>query len=78
MKIVGINMDLGTREPFYLDRDCIVLKPREDEPAPTLPEIIGLTDTELEPGIRLEQPALARALEILDAIDHTLHPAHLD
>ena len=33
VKIVGLNIDLGTRETFYLDRDCIVLKPREDEPA---------------------------------------------
>ncbi len=31
VKIVGLNIDLGTRETFYLDRDCVVLKPREDE-----------------------------------------------
>jgi cell division septal protein FtsQ len=71
VKITGLNVDLGTRETFYLDRDCIVLKPRADEPVPLLPEIIGLTNAELEPGVRLDQPALARALEILDAIKHT-------
>jgi cell division septal protein FtsQ len=75
VKITGINVDIGTRETFYLDKDCIVLTPRRDEPAPVLPEIIGLTNAELEPGARLEEPSLARALEILRAIDHssTLH-----
>ena len=75
MKIVGLNIDLGTRETFYLDRDCIVLKPRENETLPLLPEIIGLTNAELEPGTHLEQAGLTKALEILDAMDHntTLH-----
>jgi len=71
VKIVGLNIDLGTRETFYLDRDCIVLKPREDEAAPLMPEIIGLSNAELEPGMHLEHTSLTRALEILDAIDHT-------
>ena len=73
VKIVGLNIDLGTRETFYLDRDGVVLKPREDEAAPLLPEIIGLTDAEaeLEPGMHLEQSSLARALQIMDAIDHS-------
>ncbi len=70
VKIVGINVDLGTRETFYLDRQCIALKPRKGEDVPFLPEVIGLTTAELEPGVRLEQPQLTRALEILDAIDH--------
>lgn len=71
VKIVGLNSDLGTRESFYLDRDCIVLKPRENETPPVLPEIIGLTNAELEPGLRLDRPILTRALQILDAIDHS-------
>jgi len=71
VKIVGLNIDLGTRETFYLDRQCVVLKPREDEAVPLLPEVIGLTDAELEPGRKLEQPRLMRAMEILDAIDHS-------
>jgi len=73
VKIVGLNIDLGTRETFYLDRDGVVLKPREDEEAPLLPEIIGLTDAEaeLEPGMKLEQSSLTRALQIMDAIDHS-------
>jgi cell division protein FtsQ len=73
VKIAGINSDLGTREMFYLDRDCIVLKPRDGEPAQPMPEIIGLTDAELEvqPGMKLDQPSLVGALQILDAIDHT-------
>jgi len=71
VKIVGLNIDLGTRETFYLDRDCYVLKPREDETPPSMPEIIGLSHAELEPGMHLEQASLTRALEILDAIDHT-------
>jgi cell division protein FtsQ len=78
VKIVGLNIDLGTKELFYIDRDGIVLKPREDETAPLLPEIIGLTDgqTELEPGEQLDQSSLKRALEILDQIDHSrLHTA---
>jgi cell division septal protein FtsQ len=70
-KIVGLNIDLGTRETFYLDRNGFVLKPREDETVPLLPEIIGLTDAELEPGMKLDQTSLMRAMEILDAIDHT-------
>lgn len=71
VKIVGLNIDLGTRETFYLDRECVVLKPREDENAPLLPEIIGMSNAELEPGMKLEQTSLTRALEILDSIDHT-------
>jgi cell division septal protein FtsQ len=71
VKIVGLNIDLGTRETFYLDRQCVVLKPREDEAVPLLPEIIGLTDAELSPGMHLEQTSLSRAMEILDAIDHS-------
>ena len=74
VKIVGLNVDLDTRETFYLDRDGVVLKPRDDEPAQQLPEIIGLTDAELEPGAKLDRPSLACALQILDAIDHT--PLH--
>jgi len=52
VKIVGLNIDLGTRETFYLDREGVVLKPREDETVPLLPEIIGLApaEAELEPG----------------------------
>jgi len=73
VKIVGLNIDLGTKETFYLDREGVVLKPREDEEAPLLPEIIGLTpaDDELEPGRKLEQTSLVRALQIIDAIDHS-------
>jgi cell division protein FtsQ len=73
VKIVGLNIDLGTRETFYLDRDGVVLKPREDDEAPLLPEIIGLTDAEdeLEPGMKLEQPSLKSAMEILDEIGHS-------
>ncbi len=71
VKIVGLDSDLGTREPFYLDRDCFVLKPRENETAPVLPEIIGLTNAELEPGLQLDQPSLTRALQILYAINHS-------
>ena len=71
VKIVGLNIDLGTRETFYLDHDCSVLKPREDETARALPEVIGLTNAELEPGMKLDQPSLVGALQILDAIDHT-------
>jgi hypothetical protein len=70
VKIVGINSDLGTREVFYLDRDCMVLKPREGEQVP-LPEVIGLTNAELQPGMQLDEQTLRRALEILDAIDTT-------
>ncbi len=73
VKIVGLNIDLNTRETFFLDRDGVVLKPRDDEAAPLLPEIIGLTNAqdELEPGMKLEQTSLTRALEIMDAIDHS-------
>jgi cell division protein FtsQ len=71
VKIVGLNIDLGTRETFYLDRDGVVLKPREDEAPPLLPEIIGLTDAELEPGMQLDQSSLKSAMEILNEIDHS-------
>jgi cell division septal protein FtsQ len=72
VKIVGINTDLGTRETFYLDRDCMVLKPREGEVVPpVMPEIIGLTNAELQPGTQVDEDTLRRALEILDAIDKT-------
>ena len=71
VRIDGLNIDLGTRETFYLDRDCVVLKPRPDEPVPQLPQIINLTDAELEPGMKLDRPILSRALEILDGIDHS-------
>jgi len=71
VKIVALNIDLGTRELFYLDRQCVVLKPRSDEAPPLMPEIIGLSDAELEPGMKLEQSSLTRAMEILDAIEHS-------
>jgi len=73
VKIDGINIDLNTKETFYLDREGVVLKPREDEQAPPLPEIVGLTNSEveLEPGMKLDQASLMRALEIMDAIDHS-------
>ncbi len=73
VKIVGLNIDLGTRETFYLDRDGVVLKPRDDDTVPMLPEVIGLSDAEdeLEPGKTLDQPSLARALDIMDAIEHS-------
>jgi hypothetical protein len=72
VKIVGLNTDLGTRETFYLDRDCMVLKPRDGEVvSPNMPEVIGLTNAELEPGMQLDVDTLRRALEILDAIDKT-------
>lgn len=71
VKIVGLNSDLGTRELFYLDRDRYVLKPRDNETPQVLPEIIGLTNAELEPGLQLEQSSLTRALQILDAINHS-------
>jgi cell division septal protein FtsQ len=72
VKIVGINDDLRTRETFYLDHDCIVLKPREGEPVPpNMPEVIGLTNAELQPGMQLDQSNLRKALDILDAIDKT-------
>jgi cell division septal protein FtsQ len=71
VKIVGLDIDLDKRETFYLDREGVVLKPRDDEPAPLLPEVIGLSDAELEPGTKLDQPRLQCAMEILDAIDHT-------
>jgi cell division septal protein FtsQ len=70
VKITGLN-DLGARETFYLDRDCVVLKPRENEETVMLPEVIGLTNAEVTPGMALNAPSLKRALEILDAIDHT-------
>jgi cell division septal protein FtsQ len=71
VKIVGLNVDLNTREVFYLDRQCVVLKPRPDETVPLLPEITGLSDAELDPGSKLDQPSLSKAMEILDAIDHS-------
>ena len=72
VKVVGQSVDLGTRETFYLDRDCVVLKPRDDEQTSQLPVIVGLTNgLELEPGVRLDQPGLKGALEILDAIKHS-------
>jgi len=73
VKIVGQNIDLGTRETFYLDREGIVLRPRDDESDQPLPEVIGLTDAEaeMEPGMKLEQAGLSSALQILDAIDHS-------
>lgn len=71
VRIDGVNIDLGTRETFYLDRDCVVLKPRADEPPPILPQIVNLTDAELEPGMKLDRPVLSKALEILDGIDHS-------
>ncbi len=73
VKIVGLDIDLGTRETFYLDRDGFVLKPRPDDEVPLLPEVIGLTPVqdELEAGQKLDETSLTRALVIMDAIDHT-------
>ncbi len=71
VKIVGLN-DVNTREMFYLDRGCVVLKPRLDEEVPLMPEIVGLApNVELDPGRKLDVPSLTSAMEILDAIDHS-------
>jgi len=71
VQIVGLDINLGSRETFYLDREGVVLKPRADETVPLLPEVIGLTNAELEPGMQLGQSSLKHALEILNAIDQT-------
>jgi cell division protein FtsQ len=73
VKIYGLNSDLNTREEFYLDSQSVVLKPRNDENVPLMPEIIGLSNNnaELEPGMKLDLPTLTRAMEILDAIEHS-------
>ena len=70
VKIEGINIDLDTKETFYLDRDCVVLKPQPDEAPPQLPQVVGLTDAELEPNTKLDRPILTHALEILDGINN--------
>jgi cell division protein FtsQ len=70
VKISGIDSDLGRRETFFLDRDCVVLLPRPGEVVlPNMPEIIGLTNAELQPGTEVDESTLRRALDILDAID---------
>jgi cell division protein FtsQ len=73
VKIIGLNVDLNTKETFYVDREGVVLKPREDDVTPLLPEIIGLTDAqaELEPGDKLDEASMKSALQIMDAIDHS-------
>jgi cell division protein FtsQ len=71
VKIEGLNIDLNTKETFYLDHDCYVIKPRADEPPTSLPQIVGLTDAEVEPGTKLERPILSRALQILDGINNS-------
>ncbi len=71
VKIEGINIDLDTKETFYLDHDCVVLKPRPDEATPPLPQVVGLTDAELEPNTKLDRPILNHALEILDGINNS-------
>ena len=64
-------MCIRDRETFYLDHDCYVIKPRADEQPAILPQVVGLTDAEVEPGTKLDRPILTRALEILDGIDHS-------
>jgi cell division protein FtsQ len=71
VKIEGLNIDLNTKETFYLDRDCYVIKPRADEPPTSLPQIVGLTDAEVEPGTKLDRPTLSHALQILDGINNS-------
>jgi len=71
VKIEGINIDLNTKETFYLDHDCVVLKPRPDEAPAQLPQIVGLTNAELEPNAKLDRPILSRALDILDGINNS-------
>jgi cell division protein FtsQ len=71
VRIDGKNMELGTRDTFYLDHDCVVLKLRRDEPDPQLPQVVGLSDADLEPGAKLELPCLTHALEILDGIEQS-------
>jgi cell division protein FtsQ len=71
VKIEGLNIDLNTKETFYLDRDCYVIKPRADEPATPLPQVVGLSDAEVEPGTKLDRPMLTRALQILDGINNS-------
>jgi cell division protein FtsQ len=71
VKIEGLNIDLNAKDTFYLDRDCYVIKPRADEPPTPLPQVVGLTDAEVEPGTKLERSILTRALQILDGINNS-------
>jgi len=71
VKIEGLNIDINSKETFYLDRDCYVIKPRADEPPTRLPQVVGLTDAEVEPGTKLERPILSSALQILDGINNS-------
>ena len=78
VKIEGLNIDLNTKETFYLDHDCYVIKPRADEPPTPLPQVVGLTDAEVEPGTKLDRTILTRALQILDGINHSKLHADID
>ena len=71
VKIEGLNIDLNAKEVFYLDRDCYVIKPRADEPQTPLPQVVGLSDAEVEPGTKLDRSILTRALQILDGINNS-------
>lgn len=74
VRISGANADRGAAGTFYLDREGIVLQPRDNEAVPQLPEVTGLKNADLEPGARLDAPALGTALDLLQAIDRS--PLH--
>lgn len=76
VKLLGVNAEAGTRELFYLDHDLKVLKPRQNETLPPLPEITGMNAAELEPGQTDDDPRLQNALAILDHIGHSTLPLH--
>jgi cell division protein FtsQ len=66
VKIVGLTVDQGAPETFYLDRDCVVLKPRDDEEVSQLPEILDAIkgNSQLNTSIDIRSIDLSQPLSI--------------
>lgn len=68
-KLVALSLQSNQPETFYLDHAGYVLKPRAGENLLLLPRIVGLPSAEFDSGMQVDQPALASALTILDALN---------
>ncbi len=71
LRIVATHSEFRTPQVFYLDRDRVVLKPRQGEVVRSLPELVGLPQLVLEPGQIVDQREVTAAVELLKYMELT-------
>lgn len=70
-KLSLMNSELGAVETYYLDREGVLLRPRQGETIRQLPEITGLKATDYDPGQKIETPEVVAAINLLKLLEST-------